>query len=85
MPATENKKYKLAIYLIKESYTDDKQIVPECEEMNSYEIPDEEGRLGTLYIKTNYVSVPKWADFFCDIFYQKILDWLQNLPEQCLL
>ena len=68
MPSSEDKKYKLSIYLIKESYTDDTQIVPKCGEMNSYEIPDEEGRLGTLYIKTNYVSVPKWADFFCDIF-----------------
>jgi uncharacterized protein (TIGR04141 family) len=68
MPSSEDKKYKLSIYLIKESYTDDTQIVPKCGEMNSYEIPDEVGRLGTLYIKTNYVSVPKWADFFCDIF-----------------
>jgi len=68
VPSSEDKKYKLSIYLIKESYTDDTQIVPKCKEMNSYEIPDEEGRLGTLYIKTNYVSVPKWADFFCDIF-----------------
>ena len=68
MPSSEDKKYKLSIYLIKESYTGDTQIVPKCGEMNSYEILDEEGRLGTLYIKTNYVSVPKWADFFCDIF-----------------
>ena len=68
MPSSEDKKYKLSIYLIKEPYTDDTQIVPKCGEMNSYEIPDEEGRLGTLYIKTNYVSIPKWADFFREIF-----------------
>jgi len=64
MAASEDKKYKLSIYLIKESYTDDTQIVPKCGEMNPYEIIDEEGRLGTLYIKTNYESIPKWADFF---------------------
>ena len=68
MPASEDKKYKLSIYLIKESYTDDTQIVPKCGEMNSYEIPDEEESLGTLYIKTNYESIPKWADLFRNIF-----------------
>ena len=68
MAASEDKKYKLSIYLIKESYTDDTQIVPKCGEMNPYEIIDEEGRLGTLYIKTNYESIPKWADFFSKIF-----------------
>jgi uncharacterized protein (TIGR04141 family) len=68
MPTSEDKKYKLSVYLIKESYTDDTQIVPKCGEMNPYEITDEEGRLGTLYIKTNYESIPKWADFFREIF-----------------
>ncbi len=42
MPSSEDKKYKLSIYLIKESYTDDTQIVPKCGEMNPYEITDEE-------------------------------------------
>ena len=68
MPTSEDKKYKLSIYLIKESYTDDTQIVPKCGNMKSYKISDEEGNLGTLYIKTNYENIPKWADFFRDIF-----------------
>ena len=68
MPTSEHKKYKLSIYLIKESYIDDTQIVPKCGKMNPYEITDDEGRLGTLYIKTNYQNIPKWADFFRDIF-----------------
>ncbi|MBW2610082.1 MAG: TIGR04141 family sporadically distributed protein, partial [Deltaproteobacteria bacterium] len=68
MPKSEDKKYKLSIYLIKDSYTDDAQIVPKCGEMNAYEITDEEGVLGTLYIKTDYTSIPKWAEFFSDIF-----------------
>lgn len=68
MPAPEDKKYKLSIYLIKESYTDDTRIIPKFGEMNSFEIQDDEGILGTLYIKTNYQSIPKWAEFFSDIF-----------------
>jgi len=68
MPTSENKKYKLSIYLIKESYTEDALIVPKCAEMSSYDIPDEEGLLGTLFIKTDYIPEPKWADFFRDIF-----------------
>jgi len=68
MPAPEDKKYKLSIYLIKDSYTDDSQIVPKSDEMNSYPIQDEVGHLGTLYIKTNYQTIPKWAKFFSGIF-----------------
>ncbi len=68
MPTLKDKKYKLSIYLIKESYTDNALIVPKSGAMNSYEINDEEGFLGKLYIKTDYTSVPKWADFFQDIF-----------------
>jgi uncharacterized protein (TIGR04141 family) len=68
MPASKDKKYKLSIYLIKESYADDIQIVPKCGEMEPYDITDDGGSLGTLYIKTNYETIPKWADFFSEVF-----------------
>jgi len=71
MSTLEDKKYKLSIYLIKDSYIDDALIVSKSGEMKSYEINDEEGLLGTLYIKTGYSTVPKWANFFSDIFTAK--------------
>lgn len=68
MANIDNKKYKLSIYLIKETYKEDAEIVPNIKTMNSYPITDAHGDLGTLYIKTGYSSIPKWADFFNDIF-----------------
>ena len=68
MANENNKKYKLSIYLIKELYTEDAEIIPNIKSMNSYPISDENGDLAVLYIKTGYSSIPKWADFFSDIF-----------------
>jgi uncharacterized protein (TIGR04141 family) len=36
--------------------------------MDSYEIDDTEGTLGRLFIKTGHRTVPKWADFFREVF-----------------
>src|SRR5262249_52366727 len=68
MTPTEAKKYKLSLYLIKESYTDDAKILRNITQMDSYEVTTGAGVLGTLYIKTNYTSVPKWAEFFKALF-----------------
>jgi len=62
------KKYKLSVYLIKSSYLEDENIIPKLDEMTSYQIEDDIGVLGTLYIKTGYTSIPKWADLFSDLF-----------------
>lgn len=64
----EDKKYKLPVYLIKEPYTDDANIIPKIADMSCYEIKDSKGAFGILYINTGYTSVPKWAEFFSDIF-----------------
>ena len=67
--ATEKvKKYNLSVYLIKESYVENNSIVPNCDTMRSFNIKDEEDSLGTLYIKTDYTNIPKWAEFFRDVF-----------------
>ena len=68
MSSLEDRKYKLSIYLIKESYVDDDKIIPKCGGMASYDINNEEGIVGKLYIKTGHRTVPKWADFFRDVF-----------------
>jgi len=68
MPSLEDRKYKLSIYLIKEAYADDDKIIPKCAEMGSYEINDAEGALGKLFIKTGHRTVPKWAEFFREVF-----------------
>jgi len=68
MPSLEDRKYKLSIYLIKESYEDDDQIIPKCGEMNPYDIDLGDGQTGKLYIKTGYRTEPKWAEFFRPVF-----------------
>ncbi len=64
----QEKKRKLSIYLIKESYADDELIVPKSNGMLEYNITDDIGELGALYIKTDYETVPQWADFFAGLF-----------------
>lgn len=71
MATTEDKKYKLSVYLIKETYTDDAKILPKISQMDSYEIKTGAVALGTLYLKANYTSVPKWAEFFSTLFNPK--------------
>lgn len=68
MPSLEDRKYKLSIYLIKESYTHDDQIVPKCGEMAMHEVDLGDGLPGKLFIKTGYKTVPKWAEFFRPVF-----------------
>lgn len=68
MSSLEDRKYKLSIYLIKASYVDVDKIIPKCGEMDSYEINDADGVLGNIYIKTGHKTVPKWADFFREVF-----------------
>lgn len=68
MPSLEDRKYKLSIYLIKESYVDVDKIIPKFGEMKSYEINDNDGVLGKIYIKIGHKTVPKWADFFREVF-----------------
>jgi uncharacterized protein (TIGR04141 family) len=71
MATAEDKKHKLSVYLIKESYTDDAKILPKISQMDSYEIKTGAVALGTLYLKANYTSVPKWAEFFSTLFNPK--------------
>lgn len=68
MQNKDEKKYKLSVYLIKNSFLEDTEIIPKTKELNPYEIQDKKGHLGTLYIKTDFASVPKWAEFFSGIF-----------------
>ena len=68
MATDKDKKYNLSVYLIKESHVENTSIVPNCEEMRSFDIQDGDGFLGKLYIKTDYTNIPKWAEFFRDVF-----------------
>jgi uncharacterized protein (TIGR04141 family) len=68
MTADKDKKFNLSVYLIKESYIENASIVPNCGEMRSFDIKDDDGFLGTLYIKTNYTNIPKWAELFRGVF-----------------
>ena len=68
MATEKDKKYNLSVYLIKESYVEDTSIVPNCGAMRSFNIQDGDGFLGALYIKTDYTNIPKWAEFFSDVF-----------------
>lgn len=68
MTSLEDRKYKLSIYLIKEPYVNDDKIIPKCCEMDSFEINDDSGILGKIYIKTGHKTVPKWADLFREVF-----------------
>ena len=67
MQNKDDKKYKLSVYLIKNSFHADAEIIPKAKELNPYEIQDSKGHLGTLYIKTDFASVPKWAEFFSSL------------------
>lgn len=74
MTDIERKKYKLSVYLAKKSFKVDADIIPKINEMDSYVVKDGKGTLGTLYIKTGYSSVPKWAELFGTILSGEDID-----------
>lgn len=74
MTDKEKKKYKLSVYLAKQSFNDDGEIMTKVAGMQSYAIKDGKGELGILYIETGYSSIPKWVDLFNSILSKKDVD-----------
>lgn len=78
------KRFKLSIYLVKDTYKLDTDIVSNLSSMIHYPISDDIGNFGNLYIKTSYKSVPVWADFFESIFDPKKIN-LENKSARAVL
>lgn len=83
---TKNKinKTKLAIYLIKENYTDIDNIIPEGKSLKSFSVQDSIGELGTVFVDTGHYTVPKWATFFKGVFDPKKIG-LKTISAKALL
>jgi uncharacterized protein (TIGR04141 family) len=74
MTDKDDKKYKLSVYLAKESFKDDSEIMTKLAGIESYGIKDGKGELGILYVETGHPSVPKWVSLFNSVLSKKGVD-----------